>query len=186
MLEAWCGARGDDALAVARELMGVAHLPGKKAPPPPPDARPPQAERTFAHGAAAVATAVLLALWAPPLTSAYGGAAVTDAVTAALPLALGLQWVLRARAVPGPRAIAHLRAGWPAVAALVASTLLLALLPIDGAAVAAGLALHLGHRIDRRRTRLGRRRRRHRRRSSAPGSGWTSPPDRASRSARWP
>lgn len=66
----------------------------------------------LAEGMALLAAVVAVALWTRPLGDAIGTATWEGAVRSALPLTLGLQWLLRSRYLGRPNGLASLRRDW--------------------------------------------------------------------------
>jgi hypothetical protein len=105
-LEAWAGMPAQRALHTGAALMPSTPLaPERSAADLPPLVRRPE---LLLEGLAFIVSVLAIALWAAPLVEALGTAAVTRALTLALPLTLALQWGLRSRYLSHPRGLAEL------------------------------------------------------------------------------
>lgn len=139
VLEAWGGMRGPDALRMGRELMTVPRLRW-----PQPEERherqvlPPG---LLPEALALVVTVCVLALWAPALALQLGAPAVELALWVALPVALGLQWLLRSRYLGSVEGFAALAAERERLLALSAPLVILPSLLFREAGLLAGLLL---------------------------------------------
>jgi hypothetical protein len=119
VLEAWAGARPGAALtagATAVEDSGGRPAPSLASP------RQPAArdKAVLAEGLSLLIAVVAVALWTQPLGAALGTGVWDGAVRTALPLTLGLQWLLRSRYLGRQAGLALLRRQWPAAVGLVA------------------------------------------------------------------
>jgi hypothetical protein len=106
VLEAWAGVPAQAALEAAQRIM-----PSVPAQPEPSVGRLPRArdrEGALLDGAAFIVTVIAIATWAAPLASNVGVAVVERGLWLALPLTLGLQWILGSRFLDRPHGIAQL------------------------------------------------------------------------------
>ncbi len=128
VLEAWGGVRPGSALRLGA---AATFADRRGADRDAASAAPVRLDRSMlAEGLATLIAIVAIALWTGPFVDAIGTATWERAVRIALPLALGLQWVLRSRYVGRPGGLAALRRDW--------QRCLLALVVLEG------LALHMG------------------------------------------
>jgi hypothetical protein len=131
VLEAWGGMRPPHALDIAADAVDHAHdRPGPSVANP--RAAQPRDKTVMAEGLSLLIAVVAVALWTLPFGRALGTEVWDGAVRLALPITLGLQWLLRSRYLGRPNGLQVMRRDWPALAALVA--------------VAAALAIMLGAR----------------------------------------
>jgi hypothetical protein len=136
-LEAWAGVPAQRALETGVALMPrmpAAALPSAAALKPPPRRRGQALE-----GLAFVVSVLAIALWAAPLARAIGKAAVTQALTVALPLTLALQWWLRSRYLNRPHGLAALSQRRHEVALAAVAVVAAPELAVGRAGAAAGL-----------------------------------------------
>lgn len=137
VLEAWGGMPGPAALRVGRELMTVSRMRW-----PSPEQGHQRVRLTselLPEALALLVTVSVLAFWAPALALELGRSAVEAALWVALPLALGLQWLLRSRYLCSPEGFAALAAERRALAALVLPAVVLPPVLFGVAGALAGL-----------------------------------------------
>lgn len=136
VLEAWGGLRSRPALKLGAELIDT--VPPRAAAPPFTRAVP-SPTSSGAEGLALAGALLATATWVAPLGSLFGAYASQRAWTAALPLSLGVQWLLRRRCHGGLEGLAGRRA---ALVCLVAGLAVgAATLALPDRRVALGFAL---------------------------------------------
>lgn len=127
VLEAWGGMRPPYALDVAADAVDRAHdRPARSVANP--RAAQPRDKAVMAEGVSLLIAVVAVALWTLPFGRALGSEVWDGAVRLALPITLGLQWLLRSRYLGRSNGLQVMRRDWPALAALLAVAIALAIM----------------------------------------------------------
>ncbi len=112
VLEAWAGIRPAAALKLGEQTV-AAHSPDT-AQGHTMSRRPPVVDKALlAEGTALLIAVAAVALWTRPFVDALGAVVWNNAVFIALPLAIGMQWMLRSRYLGRPNGLVSLKREWP-------------------------------------------------------------------------
>ncbi|MDX6703733.1 MAG: hypothetical protein QOF26_3959 [Baekduia sp.] len=106
VLEAWAGVPAQAAMEAAQRIMPGVPAEAQRSVGRLPRAR--NREGALLDGVAFIITVIAIATWAAPLSSNVGVSVVERGLWLALPLTLGLQWILSSRFLDRPHGVAQL------------------------------------------------------------------------------